>query len=353
LRQFSLRKRLSWISVVALVLHIFVSLSAVPAIAGNLTSTYIRLDRMRASTASNIRVVFTTSADTATEDKLKINFQDAHTIATSGITTSIATCPSETSTTALPGTFTITSSNTNGSKHVTLSGVTNLTASTAYCVDINGVITSNGAAGQYKTTVETQDSGSTRIDSTQVALRVVDGTTNWDQITVTATVPPTFSFTLSGTTDTFATDLDPASVLSTAGRTVTIATNAPGGWITWVKDSNQGLTSAIAGNYTIPTSGTVDAAPTTLVAGTEGYVLDVDLTTDAGGGCTLAIDAEYNGGASAGGTLSAIFQPVASCSGGTANNDVITLVEKAAISGNTPAAGDYTDTLTVVGAGRF
>jgi hypothetical protein len=346
-------KSLSILGIVGLVLQAVLLFTTAPAQAGNLTATYIRLDRMRTGVAANMRVVFTTSVDVVTEEKLKISFQDAHTIATSGITTSIATCPSETSTTALPGTFTITSDNTNGSKHVTLSGVTDLTASTAYCVDINGAITNTGSAGQYKTTVETQDSGATMLDLTKVALRIVDGTTNWDQITVTATVPPSFAFTLSGTTDTFATDLDPASVLSTAGRTVTIATNGPSGWIAWVKDSNQGLTSAIAGNYTIPTSGTVDGAPTTLVAGTEGFVLDTDLTTDAAGGCTVTIDPEYNGGVSAGGTLSSTFQPIASCSGGTSSNDVITILEKAAISGATPAAGDYTDTLTVVGAGRF
>jgi hypothetical protein len=345
-------KRFSWISIIALLMQVVVSFAAIPAHAGSLSNTYIRLDRMKASTASNMRVVITTSSDVATEEKLKVSFQDAHTIAAAGsITASVATCPSETSTTALPGTFTITASNTNGAKHVTLSGLTNLTASTAYCVDINGAITDNGAAGQYKTTVETQNSGASRLDHTQVALRIIAD----DQIVVTATVPPTFSFTLSGNTDTFSSDLDPGAVLSTSGRTVTIATNAPGGWVTWVKDSNQGLRSAVAGNYTINTTGTVDGTPSTLVAGTEGYVLDTDLTTDAAGGCTVTVAGEYNGGASAGGTLSGTFQQVATCAGGTgtADNDVITLIEKAAIAGSTPAAGDYTDTLTVVGAARF
>jgi hypothetical protein len=344
-------KRLSLVSIAAILAQfVFNFLSLSPAYAGNLTSTYIRLDRMKTGVASNMRVVFTTSSTVAVEEKLKISLQDAHTIALAGsITASVATCPTETGTTALPGTFTITASNGAGTKHVTLSGLTDLTVSTAYCVDINGAITNNGAAGQYKTTVETQDSSTAQVDLTKVALRIIAD----DQIVVSATVPPSFAFTLSGNTDTFTTDLDPGSPLATTGRTVTIATNGPSGWITWVKDSNQGLRSAIAGNYTIATTGTVDAAPSTLVAGTEGYVLDTDLTTDAAGGCTVTIDPEYDGGANAGGTLSATFQPVADCDGGTSSNDVITIVEKASISGATPAAGDYTDTLTVVGAGRF
>lgn len=137
---------------------------------------------------------------------------------------------------------------------------------------------------------------------------------------------------------------------------MTITTNAKGGWIAWAKDSSQGLASASA-SYTIPTAGTVNGAPNTLSAGTEGYVLDTDITTDAAGGCTVAIDAEYDGTTtSAGGTFSANYQPIAACTGAvpaTANGDVITLIERVAIAGSTPAGSDYTDTITVVGAGNF
>jgi hypothetical protein len=88
--------------------------------------------------------------------------------------------------------------------------------------------------------------------------------------------------------------------------------------------------------------------------GVEGYVLDTDLTTDAAGGCTLAIDAEYDGsGSASGGTFASTFEPIAACPGGTANSDVVTLIERATISGATPAATDYTDIITVVGAGNF
>jgi len=148
-------------------------------------------------------------------------------------------------------------------------------------------------------------------------------------------------------------NLDSGAVRSTTGRTVTITTNATNGWIAWVKDSNQGLISAAAAK-TIATSGTVDGSPTTLSTGTEGYVLDVDLTTDAASGGTVSIAGEYNGGANAGGTLSSTFQPGATSTGTAGGSgDVITFVGKAAIAGDTPAANDYTDTWTIIGAGTF
>jgi hypothetical protein len=86
-------------------------------------------------------------------------------------------------------------------------------------------------------------------------------------------------------------------------------------------------------------------------------VLDTDLTTNASGGCNPVVDAEYDGATtSAGGTFSANFQPIAACTTptpATANGDVFTLIERVAISGATPAGSDYTDIITVVGAGNF
>jgi hypothetical protein len=76
------------------------------------------------------------------------------------------------------------------------------------------------------------------------------------------------------------------------------------------------------------------------------------------GGCTINIDPEYNGGSTAdsGGTPNTGFQPLVACTGpapATADNDHITVKELATIRGGTPAGTDYTDTVTVVGAGNF
>lgn len=137
---------------------------------------------------------------------------------------------------------------------------------------------------------------------------------------------------------------------------MSITTNSKGGWIAWAKDSQQGLYSATS-NYKINTSGLIDGTPSTLAAGAEGYGLDTNITTDAAGGCTVSIAGEYNGvGTNQVGTFSANYQPIATCGGAapaTANGDQISLVERATISGSTPAAPDYSDIITVVAAGNF
>jgi hypothetical protein len=113
------------------------------------------------------------------------------------------------------------------------------------------------------------------------------------------------------------------------------------------------LNSASSG-ATIATAGSIDGSPTDL-AGTTGYVLDTDMTTDSAtaGTGTVTIAGEYLGtNTTSGGTLSTTFQPIASANGVT-DGDTITLIERAKITAIQKAANDYTDTLTVVAAGLF
>jgi hypothetical protein len=72
------------------------------------------------------------------------------------------------------------------------------------------------------------------------------------------------------------------------------------------------------------------------------------------------IDAAYNSGSGVGGgVLDTNFQPINACTRdwapkpGTSDGDVLTLVERATIRGGTPAGSDYSDIITVVGAGNF
>lgn len=343
------------IPIVALVLGMGVQF--VPTSADAVFSqAYIRLDRMKASTATG-GTVCAKPATAGTENKVVITFPSTYTVNTTAanwVVNSTNLPAGSTFWLGMTSGSTAASSATSPANVVTFpSG--DLTVGTLYCfnfVDTSTLTTAGSAANSQQANIETQTSGSAVIDHSDIALANIAD----DQIVVTAVVPPTFIFALSGNTDNFGGNLDPASIKSTGGRTVTVTTNAKGGWIAWAKDSAQGLISASA-SYTILTAGTVNGAPNTLTAGTEGYVLDTDLTTDAAGGCTLAIDAEYNGATtSAGGTFSNDFQPIAACTGtppATANGDVITLIERAAIAGSTPAGSDYTDTITVVGAGNF
>jgi hypothetical protein len=326
------------------------------------TQAYVRLDRMHINTATG-GLVCAKPATTATEDHVIVTFPSTYTLNTTAGNWTVSTADIPAGSTAWIGITTATSAN-NGTKAVSFDSG-DLTVGTLYCFTFaatNTLTTAASAANSQQANIQTQDSGNAVIDFTYLAL----ANNTDDRIVITAVVPPSFIFTLSAYADTFTGNLDPTTVVSTNGVTVTVTTNAKGGWIAWAKDQYQGLHSATT-NYTIPTVGTLssgtyasgvpDGTPSTLVGGTEGYVLDTDLTTDAGGGCTLAIASEYDGNTTAkGGSVMGNYQPIASCTGAapaTANGDVVTMIERAAISAVSPAGNDYTDTITVVGAGNF
>lgn len=326
---------------------------------------YMRLDRHLATTPTGGTVCATTPASgVGTETYLKIIFPTA---AGTDFVVNATAANWTTTTTNLPAGATAwpgigTATNVTG-KVVTFPS-TALTASTMYCFNFSGTntLTTSSAGDSHKSWLTTYDVADVDLMETQFGLSVVDGSTKYDQYTITATVPPIFIFYLESTVDTFPADLDPTVVSSSSGVHFNITTNAKGGWIAWVKDSQQGLYSPTA-NYKINTSGVVDAAPTILVNNTEGYVLASTLVTDAAGGCTVAPDPEYDplsvpvpSQPRAGGTLSANFQPVASCTGAppaTSNGDRVLLNERASIAGGTPAGTDYADIITVVAAGNF
>lgn len=353
--RWTLQPRSRIFAVVILALGMIIQFAPEVALATTgFQQSYIRLDRMKISTATGGTICAQPNT-VATEGKVVVNFPSTYSVNTTAANWTVTTTNLPAGSTAWPSIATATSATSPANVVTFPSG--DLTVGTMYCFNFTGtstLTTATSIASSQQALLQTQTSGATVIDLSQIALANITD----DQIVVTAVVPPSFQFTLSGNTDTFTTNLDPSSVVSTTGKTVTIVTNSKGGWIAWAKDSQQGLFSATT-NYTIPTSGTVNGVPSTLSTGSEGYVLDTDMTTDAAGGCTLVghIDPEYDGsGSNQGGTLSANFQPIASCYGAspaTANGDVITLIERASIAGNTPAGTDYTDTLTVVGAGNF
>jgi hypothetical protein len=237
-------------------------------------------------------------------------------------------------------------------------GGNDLVVGTLYCFNFTDdgtnpapLTTAAAAASSQQASIETRTAVPAQVDFSGVALANIGD----DQIVVTAVVPPIFQFAITpDNTEAFG-NLDPTSITNTgSGTVVTINTNAKGGWVAWAKDSDQGLASTTTA-YTIPTTGTINAAPNQLTAGTPGYVMDVDATDTGTSACTAAADAEYAATqpATHGGTLSANFQPIGACTGGTSNGDQLTLVEYATIATTTPAATDYSDIITVVGAGNF
>jgi len=318
---------------------------------------FLRLDRLTATTTTGGRVC-AKPATASTEASVQVTFPTTsgtdYVVNTTAANWTVTTTGLDAGQTAWVG---ITTASTVSGKTVTFpSG--ELVVGTLYCFNFSATSTlttsSAGAAETTRGNILTRTTTPTPIDQTVYSQSIISN----DQLVFSAVVPPSFSFVLSGNTDSFTTDLSITGVVATSGRTVTIATNAPNGWIVWVKDLNnngsgQGsLRSATAGNYNI--NGTVAPGSTrTLSNGVEDYGLGTTITTDFAGGGTVSLDAAYNGTGSAVGTLDPTqFRPIASANG-TTSGDVINLVARAAIAGDTPAASDYTDTLTVIGAGRF
>ncbi|HWQ60456.1 MAG TPA: hypothetical protein VN420_04940 [Candidatus Fimivivens sp.] len=316
--------------------------------AAGLTQSMVKIDRMAASTATG-GTVCAKAATASVETTVKVTFPTGFGVNTTAANWTVTTTNLPNGSTAWIG---ITTASSAVGQDVTFpSG--DMVVGTLYCFNFSGTstLTTSTAGNDKGGVVTTQASGPTTIDTDSFALSIISN----DQIVVSAVVPATFSFALSGNTDSFGSNLS-TTTASTTGKTVTLTTNANGGWITWVKSANAALNSAST-SKTIATTGSIDDSPTDLTSAT-GYLLDVDITTDSGTGTgtvsqAAGYGAEYNGtNTTSGGTLSTTFQPVAASSG-TTGGDVLTLIERAKITAVQEAAADYTDTLTVVAAARF
>ncbi len=227
---------------------------------------------------------------------------------------------------------------------------TDLSTSTFYCFNFAGASSTIGPFGNDKTGQLKTQGGSPYVDSVDWATSVVSS--NTDQITVTASVSASMTFSLSANAAALGT-LTSGSTTAASGVTETVSTNARNGWVSWVKSntdggSGVGALHSTTANADIDSPGSHDGSPETL-SSTGGYVLDVNT-----GSGTPTIAGEYNGsGADDGGHLDqSQFRQIAHATT-PANANTVSLVVKARSSATTPAASDYTDTLTVVAAGSF
>jgi len=314
--------------------------------AAALSQVFVRFDHMQTSTATT-GTVCAKAASTATEASVVVAFPTGYTLgiaATFTVGTTNTAWP--TGGTAWPSIATATSVS---SQNVTFpSG--DLTVGTLYCfnwINTAAVTTSASATSSNLGSVTTQTSVPAAIDTAQYTTATI---TN-EQIAVSATVPSSFSFALSSpATDQLGTLSTLSVTPSPTPRSATISTNAKNGWMVWAKDLNTGLTSASAG-ATIPATTYSSSTPTTLVAGTAGYNTGVTASHGTGTGA-ITVDPGFAGSTATGGGLSPTLRTIAT-SNGTGGGDTVTLTNNVAISAVTPAATDYADTITVIGAGLF
>lgn len=308
------------------------------ASAASLSAVTVRFDRMKISTQTT-GTVCAKPASTATEGLVKVTFPTGYVLGTA------ATFTTDTTNTAWPtgGTaWTGITTATNVTGQVVTFTSADLTPATLYCFNWNNAaaVTVSGTASTANTgAVETDTAGSTIIDNAGFTTNSIAN----DQIVVTATVPQAFSFALSANTDPLGTITSGTVKSSTTPNTVTINTNAAGGYMVWARDTNTGLFSTSASNTIASTTPGVNS---TLTGTTDGYNMGVTQT----GGATVSIP--FVGGASKGGGLDTSLRTIAS-SGSPATSHVLSLTNNVSVAGSTKAATDYTDTITVVGAASF
>lgn len=316
------------------------------------TKAQVILTNMNSSGTSSVILEFTPGSAAAT---LTLAFP-SYTGSSNGIVNSTqtvsgsyngSTCQSITGASAVvPGT----SSATETTQTVTFTGVTAMTAGNSYCIVLSSTsaVTNPTATGQVAAVIT---AGTDAADTVET-----DIISN-DQVIVTATVPPSFTMSMTGGgSDPFSPlSLSSSSIGATSGITVTVGTNAKNGWYLYASDSNSGLFSTTQ-SKTIA-SVAVGSGPTTISSGTEGYDLAVttaSITQGTGSGIgTTSAQTYYASTASGmGGGLNTVPRVIAQ-STGTAVNATVPVKEYATISNITPAASDYSDTITLVGAGSF
>lgn len=330
------------LSIIAVILMFVVSARSSAA---ELTKTMVRFDRMKTSTATT-GTVCAQPTTVAVEASTQVTFPTGYTVSSTvgnwTVNTTNLAWPA--GGTAWPGVATATAAT--GQVVTFPSG--DLVVGTLYCfnwtnvaaVSVSATPTSNNSG-----LTTTRNAALTTIDSSSFSTASIAD----DQIVVSATVPQTFSFALSANTDSLGSLSTGSVTTSPTPRTATLNTNAKNGWNVWARDTSTGLASALA-PYTI--GSTTPGSNSTLVAGTEGYNFGTTSSQVSGTG-TITVAAPFIGvGAGQGGGLDTALRSIAT-SNGTANTAVLTLKNNVAISASTPAAGDYTDTVTVVGAGLF
>lgn len=128
--------------------------------------------------------------------------------------------------------------------------------------------------------------------------------------------------------------------------TTSITTNASNGGLVYVYGQNDGLKSIAAGNYTISSS--TNDLSTTL----EGYGAQGTTVSQTGGG-PMELIPPYNGINNNVGIIDTTQRVLSDSSNAPVTNGQTSFELKAKASSTTPAATDYTDTITLIGTGSF
>ncbi len=313
----------------------------------SVTEAFVRFDRL--ATGSAISGTACLKSTLTTQTNVVIVFPQGWTISSTAsnwtvTTTNLPTDPvGGGAASAWPGIGTATSVS---GLSVVFPG-TALAAGTFYCFNFAGASSTVGAAGNDKTGQLKTQGGAPYTDSVDYATSVVASA--GEQITVTASVSATMSFSLGANSVSLGTL---SSSTTNAGSVVaSIVTNARNGWTSWMQGT-QGTTTVGALHSTIANAdiSAPAAYPTVSTLSTSGgYVIDVDATA---GSPTIA--AAYTGtGADDGGATTTLFRQIATKTTPSSVTDQVTIKPRARAASTQAAGTDYTDTLTITAAGSF
>jgi hypothetical protein len=332
------------LSAVLALTAVFVAIQTSQVSAGTLSSAFVRFDRLKVSQTTT-GTVCAKPATATVEATVQVTFPASYTVGVAGTFTVNTTNLSwPTGANAWLGINTA----TNVTGQVVTFPSTDLVVGTLYCfnwTNAAAVTVKSSATSNNSGTITTRDSVPATIDSATFSTQsVLD-----DQIQVTASVAQAFSFALSANADALGALTTGAVASSPTPRTVTVNTNAGAGWMVWSRDATTGLNSP---STSATIASTTPGTNSTQAAGTAGYNMGVTVSQTSGS-ASPTVDPAFDGTTTNhGGGLDTTLRLIAS-SAGTANNAILTLKNNAAISATTPAAADYADTITVVGAGMF
>ncbi len=361
------KRKLALLLICILVFNVFSTVLSVKSQAAGLTEAVVRLDRMGAgalfNTTTGYKILILVKPTTVgTIGKVRLTFPTTNAFTVNATATNF-----DTSITGLPSTFqgeSVTGATITNTEASAVSGgdvtfdVTSMSSATTLygfyltCSSTTCITNpSGGNAGTHIITVATLTAASAAIDSTQVAVDTLSSATS-DQVTVTATVNPTFNFTIADQTLPLGV-LSPSSVSTNAmSPGIDVDTNAGNGYAVWIR--SEGATAALVSASTGGSiSSTNTGSPVTCSNGANCYVVDIATAQGGASTGTLIPTTEFDGnGTTSGGVLSTAYEEVA-YSTGQADSDTITPTVIAAISAVQQSATDYTDTWDVVGAGNF
>jgi len=378
-KHFKIFKKLSSLLIILAILAAFLP-NFYKSSAATLTTIYDRLSTVEQSQTTGVDhyIVFTpaTQVSGGTNSVLVLQFPDAddglwcRTAGTDLVVSGIT----EDSSTALPGTLSAKCTQGSGASsydkiYICATGTNTWSAATKYGVSVkDGTIAKLGtptAANNIKVTATTGTAATctdpTAVDSGSFSLSILSDAT----VSVTATVDPLLSFSISQTALDFGTFSSTTVRYTTGGASsggstsepangqpsvLTLSTNAPNGAFISARSKGDGTGAegnGSAGLYksSSPTKLIAATAPNAVSSGTESYALYLKNAAS-----NLSIASGF--GATGATALTTSSQTIATASGPLSSNNTVDLVLKAAISSST-ASGNYSDVIYLTATGKF